>query len=410
MKEVKEPQTISEDLFSVIVLHYNQQDYIEEALDSVFAQDYKNIELIIADDASFDLDENRIKAYVEEHRSDNISSALYLLSAENVGTVRNVNRALREASGKYIMFFAADDALYDSHVISNFAAALSKLPPDQYMVCAQCIMMDEELDEIQGDFVNVPLAFSMNEGSALDQFRKLAFSCCYAVGATAFKREMLEEKGYFDETYKIIEDWSYYLSLTLSGSKIIYVDFNALKHRDGGVSHFNQEVLPPHVVEYKNDSLLIQERLLLPHLSLFSLPDQVKLMHRYECERSAFEKLYTGKPRPSRFRLIMEHKRFYAHKLVWWLMDNGPRLRRACLSAAKWLLLIWAVLRMARAAEMALLPGQRWVLLDTEIFRIATDILFILLIVAAAAWTGFALAGAFLAIRRWIKRFFGSSH
>lgn len=410
MEEVKEPQTISEDLFSVIVLHYNQQDYIEEALDSVFAQDYKNIELIIADDASFDLDENRIKAYVEEHRSDNISSALYLLSAENVGTVRNVNRALREASGKYIMFFAADDALYDSHVISNFAAALSKLPPDQYMVCAQCIMMDEELDEIQGDFVNVPLAFSMNEGSALDQYRKLAFSCCYAMGATAFKREMLEEKGFFDETYKIIEDWSYYLSLTFSGSKIIYADFNALKHRYGGVSHFNQEVLPPHVVEYKNDSLLIQERLVLPHLSLFSLPEQVKLMDRYDYERSALARLYTGKPRPSRFKLITQHKRFYAHKLIWWLMDNGTRLRRVCLSAAKWLLLIWAVLRIAGVAETALLPGQQWVFLNTPALRVFITVLFVLFIIAAAAWAILALAGALLAIRRWIKRFFSSSH
>lgn len=406
MAEVKKQDMLNVDLFSVVVLHYSQQQYINEALDSVFVQDYDNIELIIADDGTPGLDTSRIQAYVEAHRTDRIAKVVYLFSQENLGTVRNVNQALRAASGRYALFFAADDALYDSKVLTNFAKTLSGLPTDHYMVTAQCAMMDDAMEEKLGDFVNVPLSYNMNKGTAMDQYHKLVFSCCFAMGATAFKMEMLNDKGYFDETYKIIEDWSYYLSLTYGGSKITYVDFNALKHRDGGVSHFNQEVLPSHVIEYKNDSLLIQERLVLPHLSNFPLPEQVKLMNRYDWERKCFAQLSTGKPRPSKISLMARHKGFYAHKLVWWLIDNDAHFRKACLSAAKILLIVWAALRVIEIVAVALLPEQQWILLHTPAYYIVTLIVFILFIASVAAWLFLIIIRRLLAIRMWLKNLF----
>ena len=370
------------DLFSVIVLHYNQQDYINEALDSVFNQDYSNIELIIADDASVQLDTYSIKSYIETHRTKQIKSVKYQFLAENGGTVKNVNQALKAASGKYAMFFAADDSLYDSQVLSNFFDTLSTLPSDQYMVCAQCNMMEENMKKKIGNFVNVSLALNMNRISSFEQYKIIAFSCTYAMGATAFRMDMLNERGYFNENYKIIEDWSYYLDLTLNGSKIIYADFDALKHRDGGVSHFNQEVLPPQVIEYRNDSIMIQERLILPHLSKFPIHDQVKLMDRYDRERNSFATLYTNKPRPSRITIARQNKKFYAHKLVWWLMDHLVAIRQKSVCWTKRFLYVFIIMRIFEIIATTWFSSVQFIFLGTKAYKVIACGVIVLLFVS----------------------------
>lgn len=400
----------SKDLFSVIVLHYNQQKYVQEALDSVFMQNYGNIELILADDFTLDLNIESIQSYIEAHKTKNISSVKYQMNNKNLGTVRNVNQALRSASGKYALFFAADDSLYDENVISNFEKALSELLPDQYMVCAQCDMMDEMMDDKLGDFVNVSMALRMNQEFAAEQYKRIVFSCCYAMGATAFKMSMLKDKGYFDETYNIIEDWSYYLSLTLNGSKIIYSNFDALKHRDGGVSHFNKEVLPPHVIEYKNDSLLIQERLILPYLSAFPLVDQVKLLERYERERTSFASLYTDRERPSRINLVLRHKKLYMRKALWWFMDRIFYLRDRCIHWAKLLFPAWAVLIFLKFILTLFTPGEQFLFVNTQVYNITVWIIFTMLAIDIIALTVFMLMYGVIFLRRITKEFFSSKH
>ena len=47
---------MKDELYSIILTHYNQMQYIEEALESVFIQNYSNIELIVVDDFSKEFD------------------------------------------------------------------------------------------------------------------------------------------------------------------------------------------------------------------------------------------------------------------------------------------------------------------------------------------------------------------
>lgn len=91
-----------EPLVSIIMPSYNTGTFIEESIESVMAQTYQNWELIIVDDCSTD---NSVKV-IESHLDTRIK---LLVNIENSGAAVSRNRAIREASGKYVAFLDSDD-------------------------------------------------------------------------------------------------------------------------------------------------------------------------------------------------------------------------------------------------------------------------------------------------------------
>jgi glycosyltransferase involved in cell wall biosynthesis len=179
-------------LFSIIVLHYNQENYLYTALDSVLNQSYDRIELIFTDDCSFELDRDRLENYIETNKKENLKNFVIQINDTNLGTVKNINNAVKKCSGEYILFFAADDCLFDRNTIQNFVDSFQTLPNDRLMVSGQCYMLDEDLEELQNNFVDVNLAKQLNNSSALEQYKLMAFYCLYAMGATAVKKGYLK--------------------------------------------------------------------------------------------------------------------------------------------------------------------------------------------------------------------------
>lgn len=108
MSDTKE---YTKDLISVVIPTYNQEAYIAQTLDSVIQQTYKNIEIIVADDASTDrtaqicqeyaLTDNRIKL---------------LRNKRNLGIPANFNRAFDAVSGEYVAFLGGDDLMLPEKV------------------------------------------------------------------------------------------------------------------------------------------------------------------------------------------------------------------------------------------------------------------------------------------------------
>ena len=95
-------------LVTIVVVSYNQSKYIRENLDSIKAQTYSNIELIVADDASPD---NSIEVF-EEWLSSNNYNAKKNYHTKNTGLATVLNECIELASGKYIKLIAADDFLH----------------------------------------------------------------------------------------------------------------------------------------------------------------------------------------------------------------------------------------------------------------------------------------------------------
>ena len=89
---------------SIIMPNYNCANYISETIESVLAQTYQNWELIIVDDFSKDASVEIIKKYSEkDHR------IRYFVNSTNQGAAYSRNKALMEATGRWIAFLDSDD-------------------------------------------------------------------------------------------------------------------------------------------------------------------------------------------------------------------------------------------------------------------------------------------------------------
>ena len=103
---------------SVLIPAYNSALYIASAIESVLAQDYTNIEIIIINDGSTDETEKVLDSYLDRVTVINKKQG-------GIGSARNLGH--QHATGKYIAWLDADDIAY-KHRISTQVAVLEALP------------------------------------------------------------------------------------------------------------------------------------------------------------------------------------------------------------------------------------------------------------------------------------------
>ena len=98
-----EQETQTYGKVSIIMPSYNTAKYIDETINSVLKQTYTDWELIIVDDCSTDETDAIVSKYLTDER------IKYLKNEVNSGAAITRNRALREATGKWIAFLDSDD-------------------------------------------------------------------------------------------------------------------------------------------------------------------------------------------------------------------------------------------------------------------------------------------------------------
>ena len=94
-----------EDLVSVIMPTYNAGKYLADSINSILNQSYKNLELLITDDAS--TDPTTVQLLQEFASKDNRVDILYLKENHGAGYARN--QSIERAKGRYIAFCDSDD-------------------------------------------------------------------------------------------------------------------------------------------------------------------------------------------------------------------------------------------------------------------------------------------------------------
>jgi teichuronic acid biosynthesis glycosyltransferase TuaG len=92
-------------LVSIIIPYFKSEKYIEQAINSVREQKYKNWELIIVDDEISNSSKNILKKIKEKLKN----KIRIITNSKNVGVAISRNRAISIAKGKYIAFLDSDD-------------------------------------------------------------------------------------------------------------------------------------------------------------------------------------------------------------------------------------------------------------------------------------------------------------
>lgn len=93
------------ELVSVIVPVHNGQDYLEKCIDSIAAQTYQALEIIVVNDGSTD-DTAQVCERLQDKYTD-----VSIITLPDIGVAAARNRAVEQAKGEYITFVDADDRL-----------------------------------------------------------------------------------------------------------------------------------------------------------------------------------------------------------------------------------------------------------------------------------------------------------
>ena len=92
-------------LVSILIISFNQEAFIEEALKGALEQDYENLEVVVADDGSTDRTPDIILSYADRYKGRLVA----IVGKPNLGITGNSNRGLSLCKGKYIAFQGGDD-------------------------------------------------------------------------------------------------------------------------------------------------------------------------------------------------------------------------------------------------------------------------------------------------------------
>lgn len=109
----------SKPLVTVICMCYNHSEFVIESLNSVLNQNYSNIELIIADDASTDNSKFVIERWLLQH-----PQIPFITNSKNLGNNKTFNNAFKLSKGEFIIDLAADDILLPNCIEKQLTAFL----------------------------------------------------------------------------------------------------------------------------------------------------------------------------------------------------------------------------------------------------------------------------------------------
>jgi glycosyltransferase involved in cell wall biosynthesis len=124
-------------LVSIGMPVYNGAHFLRGALDSLLKQEFEDFEILISDNASTDDTRSICTEYAR--RDERIQ---YLPNDTNIGALKNFNRVLSLARGKYFMWASYDD-LWEPAFVSKLVSALEANPPAVLAFCS-CYRMDPE--------------------------------------------------------------------------------------------------------------------------------------------------------------------------------------------------------------------------------------------------------------------------
>lgn len=227
---------MSDGLITVVILTYKHGEYLLKTIDSVLKQDYSDIEIIIAEDGDPSFDKDKIEGYLKDNSRNNIKRIVFSINKDNVGTVKNINNAIKKSCGEYIKVIAGDDTYPCKDVFSKQIATLSS-EQTSYLVVGNMNECDSDMNQqYEIGFKFEDKEYLKNRESLLKIVTKYKPQLL-ATQAICYRKRFFDEFGLFDERLRLIEDLPMAVKIIMQNVKFSYLDLPCVNHRGSvGVS------------------------------------------------------------------------------------------------------------------------------------------------------------------------------
>ena len=217
-----------EPLVSVIASCYNHGRFVEECLESIRRQTYRNVQLIIIDDCSNDDSVAVIKRWIAEHGI----QCTFLTHAKNQGVCRSFNEALSHATGTYVAITSVDD-VWLPRKLEEQVRLLESLPPEYGVVYSDAEQIDEEGRPLPKRYIESFRTF--NAPPEGDVFDELWRGNWLATQGMLIRRACFEAVGPYDEGLAL-EDYDMWLRIARR-YRFAYSPYVSCKYRIVPASH-----------------------------------------------------------------------------------------------------------------------------------------------------------------------------
>jgi glycosyltransferase involved in cell wall biosynthesis len=178
---------------SVVIPVFNGEHTIKRALDSVFAQTFSELEVIVVDDASTDGTAGLVAQYNDKRLT-------LVRCAENLGAGAARNKGIAQARGKWVAFLDADDAWKPEKLMRQVELLRSSSKP--VGACATGYDIEKNGRRFAVILNLMPHRFRYD----------ILFGCTISPGSTLMvERSVFDRVGTFDEKFRRLEDWDWLL-------------------------------------------------------------------------------------------------------------------------------------------------------------------------------------------------------
>ena len=211
---------MSAPLVSICMPCYNAGKYVAEAIDSVLAQTYPNLEIIVVNDGSKD----NSAEVTEGYRSKGVK----VIHQENRGQCAAANRAYAEARGEYIKFFDADDILSPGFVEAQMRRLNGRT--DAVASARWGRFYNDDILSVQ----TTPEA-NWKDMEPTDWLVESYIDCRGVMQCALWMlpRMLLEKTGVWDERLSLINDFEFFSRVLCHASEVLFCEDAILYYRSG---------------------------------------------------------------------------------------------------------------------------------------------------------------------------------
>ena len=209
INEISKINKNNQIFFSIIICCYNSEEFIEETIKSIIKQTYKNWEIVIIDDGSFDSTRKIIQKYIEKK----IPINYYYQNNKGYASARN--KGLELSKYDWLVIIDHDDICIEERLEIQNKNIIENPTCNLFFGDALYFNKIEsfsKFENLKNKDKFLPHKLNLKKTNA---FKNLIIHGCFIVSSTVtFNKTIINEIGNFNTKFKIVSDYDFFLRLS----------------------------------------------------------------------------------------------------------------------------------------------------------------------------------------------------